>query len=149
MHQLANVLTSKCGTSCSGLAPVCFASATGSSIFTVCTSLLQKKEVHTFHVFTGNTNEAGGATNALVFFVFTVTFAPSTQSGGKSMLLALINAAFETLFGLLPITAITGRESDPSGHTDYLARTQGMSLCVCHEPDSRTQQIYPGHGDIR
>lgn len=43
--------------------------------------------------------------------------------------------------GTLPIQAITARELNASGQTDYLARTQGMALCVCHEPDSSTQQL--------
>ena len=66
-------------------------------------------------------------------------------NGGKSLFMSLLNLAFETLCGVLPVTALTGRQTDPSSQNDYLARTHGMSFCVCHEPDSTTQQIYPHH----
>ena len=59
------------------------------------------------------------------------------------MLPSLLNAAFESLYGVLPIAALTGRQTDPSAQNDYLARTQGMSFCVCYEPDSSSQMIYP------
>ena len=57
--------------------------------------------------------------------------------------MSIMKQAFSTLCGLLSILAITARESDPSGHTDYLARTQGLAMCVCHEPDCGSQVILP------
>ena len=68
---------------------------------------------------------------------------PGNTNGGKSLLLSLMKQAFATLCGLLSILAITARESDPSGHTDYLARTHGLAMCVCHEPDCGSQLILP------
>lgn len=97
-------------------------------------------------------------TRVLFFFIFflvwareegSIQAAPGNTNGGKSLLrssylwreggresvtpllLSLVNGAFESLFGLLPLTAITGRETDPSGHSDYLARTQGMDRLSC------------------
>ena len=69
--------------------------------------------------------------------------APGNTNGGKSLLLSIMKQSFSTLCGLLSILAITARESDPSGHTDYLARTQGLAMCVCHEPDCGSQVILP------
>lgn len=83
------------------------------------TLLRKRNRFKHMYIFTGNTN------------------------GGKSLFMSLLNAAFETLYGVLPVTALTGRQNDPSSQNDYLARTHGMSFCVCHEPDSTTQQIYP------
>ena len=51
--------------------------------------------------------------------------------------------AFSSLCGLLPIQAITGKDSDASNHSDYLARTHGQAICVCNEPDSSTQMLMP------
>lgn len=83
-------------------------------------SLLRKRNRYKhFYILSGNTN------------------------GGKSFLMQLLNAALGNLFCLIPVTAITARESDPSGHSDYLARTNGCSVCVCHEPDTGTQKILP------
>lgn len=62
-------------------------------------------------------------------------------NAGKSQILNIIKQGLGTLCGTLPIQAITARELSASGQTDYLARTQGMALCVCHEPDSSTQQL--------
>jgi hypothetical protein len=39
------------------------------------------------------------------------------------------------------IQAITGKDSDASAHSDYLARTHGQAVCVCNEPDSSTQVL--------
>lgn len=86
----------------------------------VMASLLRKRNRYKhFYILSGNTN------------------------GGKSFLMQLLNAALGNLFCLIPVTAITARESDPSGHSDYLARTNGCSVCVCHEPDTGTQKILP------
>lgn len=83
-------------------------------------SLLRKRNRHKhFYILTGNTN------------------------GGKSLYLSLLKHAFGTLYGVLPLAALTGRQGDPSSHNDYLARTQGFCLCVANEPDSATQHIYP------
>lgn len=68
-----------------------------------------------FYIFTGNTN------------------------GGKSLLLSLLKQALGPLCGQMAIAALTSREADPSGHTDYLARTHGLALVLCHEPDSGSQ----------
>ena len=57
--------------------------------------------------------------------------------------MSLLKHAFGPLFGVMPLSALTGRNNDPSAHTDFLARTQGMSLCSINEPDSGTQQLYP------
>lgn len=62
-------------------------------------------------------------------------------NAGKSQILNIIKQGLGTLCGTLPIQAITARELSASGQTDYLARTQGMAICVCHEPDSSTQQL--------
>lgn len=83
------------------------------------TLLRKRNRFKHMYIFTGNTN------------------------GGKSLFMSLLNAAFDSLYGVLPVTALTGRQNDPSSQNDYLARTHGMSFCVCHEPDSTTQQIYP------
>ena len=83
------------------------------------TWLRRRNRFKHFYVFTGNTN------------------------GGKSLLFSLVKAAFASLCGLLPIQAITGKDSDASNHSDYLARTHGQALCVCNEPDSSTQMLMP------
>lgn len=89
-------------------------------VMDVCASLLVKRNrFKHFYIFTGNTN------------------------GGKSMFLSLLQYALGVLYGILPLAALTGRQSDPSSHNDYLARTQGLCMCVVNEPDSATQQIYP------
>ena len=72
------------------------------------------------------------------FYVFT-----GNANGGKSLLFSLVKMAFATLSGLLPIQAITGKDSDASSHSDYLARTHGQALCICNEQDSSTQMLIP------
>ena len=62
-------------------------------------------------------------------------------NAGKSFFLQLVNYAFGDLFCTLPITALTSRETDPSGHTDYLARSHGCNIAVCNEPDCATQSL--------
>ena len=54
-------------------------------------------------------------------------------NAGKSFFLQLVNYAFGDLFCTLPITALTSRGKDPSGHTDYLARSHGCNIAVCNE----------------
>ena len=83
------------------------------------TWLRRRNRFKHFYVFTGNTN------------------------GGKSLLFNLVKMAFNTLSGLLPIQAITGKDADVSSHSDYLARTHGQAICVCNEPDSSTQMLMP------
>lgn len=83
------------------------------------TWLRRRNRFKHFYVFTGNTN------------------------GGKSLLFNLVKLTFNTLSGLLPIQAITGKDSDASSHSDYLARTHGQAICVCNEPDSSTQMLMP------
>ena len=68
---------------------------------------------------------------------------PGNTNGGKSLFLSLLKHAFGSLYGVLPLAALTGRQHDPSSHNDYLARTQGFCMCVVNEPDSATQQIFP------
>lgn len=62
-------------------------------------------------------------------------------NGGKSLLLSLLKQALGPLCGQMAISALTARESDPSGHNDYIARTQGMAFVMCHEPDSGSQLL--------
>jgi hypothetical protein len=89
-------------------------------VLDVFASLLRKRNRYKhFYILTGNTN------------------------GGKSFLLQILNSALGNLFCTIPVTAITARESDPSGHSEYLARTTGVSLCVCNEPDTSTQKLLP------
>ena len=83
------------------------------------TWLRRRNRFKHFYVFTGNTN------------------------GGKSFLFNLVRLAFGNLLGNLPIQAITGKDSDASSHSDYLARTHGQALCVCNEPDNSTQMLMP------
>ena len=81
------------------------------------TWLRRRNRFKHFYIFTGNTN------------------------GGKSLLFSMVKMAFSTMCGLLPIQAITGKDTDASAHSDYLARTHGQALCVCNEPDSSTQLL--------
>ena len=95
-------------------------SAVRAFVLEVFASLLRKRNRYKhFYILSGNTN------------------------GGKSFLLQILNAALGNLFCTIPVTAITARESDPSGHSEYLARTTGVSVCVCNEPDTSTQKLLP------
>lgn len=85
----------------------------------VAASLLHRRNKHKhFYVMTGNTN------------------------GGKSLLLNLLTMCLEGLACTLPLGAITSKEGDASSHTDYLARTQGMAIVVCNEPDVVSHMLY-------
>ena len=64
-------------------------------------------------------------------------------NAGKSLLLAILRDALGELFCTIPVTALTCRESDPSNHTDYLARTRGCNMVVCNEPDATSQTLLP------
>lgn len=85
------------------------------------------------------------------FYVFTVCGLPASSArrpqvagntnGGKSLLLSLLKQALGPLCGQMAISALTTRESDPSGHNDYLARTQGMAFVMCHEPDALRETV--------
>lgn len=89
-------------------------------------SLLRKRNrFKHFYIFTGVQNVD---VMSLVFFVHTSTFLPTNTNGGKSLLLSLLNSALESNYGLLPLASLTGRQMDPSSHSDYLARTQTHGL---------------------
>lgn len=65
-------------------------------------------------------------------------------NGGKSLLIHLVTTALQNMCAVLPLAAIMGKENDPSSHSDYIARTQGMALAIIHEPDSSTQLLQTG-----
>lgn len=83
----------------------------------IATFLRRRNRFKQFLIFTGNTN------------------------GGKSLFLDLLQLALGPMFGTLPVQAITSRPLEASTQTDYLARTQGMAVCVCNEPDLRGQVV--------
>lgn len=48
----------------------------------------------------------------------------------------------------MTIQALTGRDTDASSHSDYLARTHGQAICVCNEPDNSNQRpVHPRSGE--